>query len=527
MNKYQIFEVIGDGTYGVVYKGINTQTNEHVAIKKLKDKVSSWNKCLELNEVRILRKLNHVNIIKLQEIIHERNNEVSLIFEYADINLYEYIRSFYKNNEHIPEHKIRSIIYQIISGMHYLHQQGIMHRDLKPENILIMRSTNQIKIADFGTAKEVPAFTGGVGVGVGALTDYVCTRWYRAPECVLKSTEYNESIDVWAIACVMVELYNLKPLFAGSSEFDQLDKICNVLGTPTYNEWPDGFKYMQRLGMSFPKCNKRDIGSVVKNASDDAVELLKEILVWDWKERAKCSELLNHRYFNNGRPCSYSFMNKRNDTSNNNSHSCGSNRYSKYSKDSYNRVNNSNSNHNESELVKNADGYLKKMNYWGATSSNTSVAVVKRDPYVNVNNLNFYFNRDKIGNVVNYNNNGNNGHSLGTAKSFCPMMFGNGGSNSKGNTGSINKFSSLAEHNIIMNRKFGRNSSFNPNTNSINDYKQYKPINFYGEPLGDNNNMNRGRSNNPFMMGSEKMFDKPLLEQMFPIGTHFNTNLYV
>ena len=527
MNKYQIFEVIGDGTYGVVYKGINTQTNEHVAIKKLKDKVSSWNKCLELNEVRILRKLNHVNVIKLQEIVHERNNEVSLIFEYADINLYEYIRSFYKNNERIPEHKIRSIIYQIISGMHYLHQQGIMHRDLKPENILIMRSTNQIKIADFGTAKEVPAFTGGVGVGVGALTDYVCTRWYRAPECVLKSTEYNESIDVWAIACVMVELYNLKPLFAGSSEFDQLDKICNVLGTPTYNEWPDGFKYMQRLGMSFPKCNKRDIGSVVKNASDDAVELLKEILVWDWKERAKCSELLNHRYFNNGRPCSYSFMNKRNDTSNNNSHSCGSNRYSKYSKDSYSRVNNSNSNHNESELVKNADGYLKKMNYWGATSSNTSVAVVKRDPYVNVNNLNYYFNRDKIGNVVNYNNNGNNGHSLGTAKSFCPMMFGNGGSNSKGNTGSINKFSSLAEHNIIMNRKFGRNSSFNPNTNSINDYKQFKPINFYGEPLGDNNNINRGRSNNPFMMGSEKMFDKPLLEQMFPIGTHFNTNLYV
>lgn len=520
MNKYQIFEVIGDGSYGVVYKGVNTQTNEHVAIKKLKDKVSSWNKCLELNEVRILRKLNHVNVIKLQEIVHERNNEVNLIFEYADINLYEYIRSFYKNNERIPEHKIRSIVYQIISGMHYLHQQGIMHRDLKPENILIMRNTNQIKIADFGTAREIPAFASST-TSSNALTDYVCTRWYRAPECVLKSTEYNESIDVWAIACVMVELYNLKPLFAGSSEFDQLDKICSVLGTPTYNEWQDGFKYMQRLGMSFPKCNKRDIGSVVRNASDDAVELLEKILVWDWKQRAKCSELLNHRYFNNGRSCSYSFMNKQNDNSNGGS-SSSSNRYSKYSKDNYSRVNNS----NETELVKNADGYLKKMNYWGATSNNASVTVVKRDPYVNVNNLNYYFNKDKIGNVINYNS-GNNGHSLGTTKSFCPLMFGNGGSNSRGNTISTNKFSSLAEHNIIMNRKFGRNSSFNPNANSINDYKQFKPINFYGEPLNDNN-MNRGRSNNnPFMMRSEKMFNKPLLEQMFPIGTHFNTNLYV
>jgi hypothetical protein len=199
-----------------------------------------------------------------------------------------------------------------------------------------------------------------------------------------------------------------------------------------------------------------------------------------------------------------------------------SNRYSKYSKDNYSRVNNS----NETELVKNADGYLKKMNYWGATSNNASVTVVKRDPYVNVNNLNYYFNKDKIGNVINYNS-GNSSHSLGTTKSFCPLMFGNGGSNSRGNTISTNKFSSLAEHNIIMNRKFGRNSSFNPNANSINDYKQFKPINFYGEPLNDNN-MNRGRSNNnPFMMRSEKMFNKPLLEQMFPIGTHFNTNLYV
>ena len=104
--------------------------------------------------------------------------------------------------------------------------------------------------------------------GPNSLTDYVCTRWYRAPECVLKSNEYNESIDVWAIGCVLVELYNLKPLFAGISEFDQLDKICNILGTPSFHEWPEGFKHIQRLGMKFPNCNKKDLSNIVKNAVD-------------------------------------------------------------------------------------------------------------------------------------------------------------------------------------------------------------------------------------------------------------------
>ena len=107
MNKYQIFEVIGDGTYGTVYRGLNIETNESVAIKKLKDKIVSWNECIEKNEVQILKKLNHENIVKLHEIIREQNSDVSLIFEYAGINLYEYIEKHKKKREKIPEYKIK------------------------------------------------------------------------------------------------------------------------------------------------------------------------------------------------------------------------------------------------------------------------------------------------------------------------------------------------------------------------------------------------------------------------------------
>ncbi|MCQ2819020.1 MAG: protein kinase [archaeon] len=305
MNKYQILQVIGDGTYGTVYAGKNTLTNEKVAIKKLKNKIKSWEECINMSEVRILKDLHHENIVKLHEIIREQNSDVSYIFEYADINLYEYMNNFRKKGETIPEPKIKNIIYQIVSGLKYLHEKGIMHRDLKPENILIMQDTNLIKIADFGVAREIPTYASN------SMTDYVCTRWYRAPECILKSTEYNESIDVWAVGCIMCELYNLKPFFPGQDEFDQLNKVTAILGTPAYNDWPEGFKLIQKLGMKFPNAAQADLSQVVKGICPEAVKFLKEIFTWDPKNRSTCSMLLNSKYFNDFRPGTYSFP-KRN-----------------------------------------------------------------------------------------------------------------------------------------------------------------------------------------------------------------------
>ena len=199
MNKYQIIRLIGDGTYGQVYEGIDKEKEIKVAIKKLKNKMSSWEDCILQNEVRFLRKLNHENIVKLLEVIREQNSDVSYIFEYCDCNLFEFIENHRKQKMFISEAKIRNIIYQIVCGVKYLDSCNIMHRDLKPENILMILNNNLIKICDFGTAKEIPEYK------TNSLTDYVCTRWYRAPECTLKSNHYNEKIDIWAIGCIMAE----------------------------------------------------------------------------------------------------------------------------------------------------------------------------------------------------------------------------------------------------------------------------------------------------------------------------------
>ena len=303
MNKYQILKVIGDGTYGKVYQGINKETNEKVAIKKLKNKMSSWEDCILQNEVRFLRKLNNENIVKLFEVIREQNNDVSYIFEYCDCNLFEFIEKHRKQKMFISEAKIRNIIYQITCGLKYLHSCNIMHRDLKPENILMVLSNNLVKIADFGTAKEIPDFLDN------SLTDYVCTRWYRAPECTLKSNNYNEKIDVWAIGCIMAELYTLKPIFPGIDEFDQLNKILKITGTPEYNEWPEGFALIQKLNIRVPNYNKCNLNQIVFNANEDAIDFLEHIFQVNPEKRPSAGELLKHPYFTEiQRPGSYSYQ---------------------------------------------------------------------------------------------------------------------------------------------------------------------------------------------------------------------------
>ena len=303
MNKYQIIKLIGDGTYGQVYEGINKESKTKVAIKKLKKKMSSWEECILQNAVRILRKLNHENIVKLLEVIREQNSDVSYIFEYCDCNLFQFIENYRKQKMYISEMKIRNIIYQIVCGVKYLHSCNIMHRDLKPENILIIINNNLIKIADFGTAKEIPDFKNN------SLTDYVCTRWYRAPECTLKSTNYNEKIDVWAIGCIMAELYTLKPLFPGIEEFDQINKILKIVGTPEYNEWPEGYTLVQKLNMRLPNYSKSNLKQYVYNANDDAIDFLEFIFQLNPDKRPSCNELLKHPYFTEvQRPGSYSFQ---------------------------------------------------------------------------------------------------------------------------------------------------------------------------------------------------------------------------
>ena len=351
MNKYQILKSIGDGTYGQVYEGINIETNEKVAIKKLKNKMSSWEECMLQNEVQTLRKLDNENIVKLIEVIREPNSDVSYIFELCDCNLFEFIEKHRKQKMFISEAKIRNIIYQITCGVKYLHSFNIMHRDLKPENILMIINNNLIKLADFGTAKEVPKYKDN------SLTDYVCTRWYRAPECSLKSNNYDEKIDIWAIGCIMAELYTLKPIFPGIDEFDQLNKILRIIGTPEFNDWPEGFALIQKMNIRMPNYNKGNLKQIVFNANDDAINFLECIFQINPAKRPSAAELLKHPYFTEvQRPSSYSYQVR-------------SFKGNKYSNKNYNDQNNFNKNNFHATAIIQSNHYNNEI---GSPSTNNN-----------------------------------------------------------------------------------------------------------------------------------------------------------
>ena len=148
---------------------------------------------------------------------------------------------------------------------------GIMHRDIKPDNILINENPLIAKIIDFGTCKDLTTET-------GPHTSYVSTRWYRAPECVLRSHHYNFVSDVFAVGCVMAELYLHQPLFPGSSELDQIDKIFRILGTPKKDQWREGYRLAEKREIVFEDYPKKNLQKYLGDISDEALEAIKFML---------------------------------------------------------------------------------------------------------------------------------------------------------------------------------------------------------------------------------------------------------
>ena len=282
MEKYKIIETVGDGTYGTVFKGINTKTNEYVAIKKMKKKYTDWDECLSLKEVQALLTLKHSNIVTLNELILQKN-ELNMIFEFIGQNLFEYA----KNMNEIPEYKIRNIAFQILQGLAYMHKNNFFHRDMKPENILI--SGDQVKLADFGLARDInsePPFT-----------DYVATRWYRSPEVILNSKVYSSPIDIFALGAIIAELYTGVPLFPGKEANDQMNKICEILGTPNQSDWNEGFDLANQIHFKFPQYRGKKLKNIITRASDNAINLLEMMLCFNPSKRPSAVKCLQHPFF--------------------------------------------------------------------------------------------------------------------------------------------------------------------------------------------------------------------------------------
>ncbi|PIA33608.1 hypothetical protein AQUCO_04100200v1 [Aquilegia coerulea] len=283
MDRYKIIKEVGDGTFGSVWRAINKQTGEIVAIKKMKRKYYSWEECINLREVKSLRKMNHPNIVKLKEVIRE-NDILYFVFEYMECNLYQLIKD---RGKLFSEAEVRNWCFQVFQALAYMHQRGYFHRDLKPENLLVTKDL--IKVADFGLARET--------CSKPPYTEYVSTRWYRAPEVLLQSSSYNSAVDMWAMGAIMAELFTLRPLFPGSSEADEIYKICSVIGSPNQNSWADGLQLANVIKYQFPQFTSIHLSVLIPSASGDAINLISSLCSWDPSKRPTAAEALQHPFF--------------------------------------------------------------------------------------------------------------------------------------------------------------------------------------------------------------------------------------
>ena len=297
MEKYDIIRRLGGGSFADVFLGKEISTSDMVAIKVLKKKYRKLDQCYELREVVSLQKLckdslssqkGYDNIIKLKEVIFEKKTgKLSLVFEYMETDLYELMKK--RSPSRLSEDEIKDITYQMLLGLFHMHKYGFFHRDMKPENLLL--TGKKVKIADFGLAREIRS--------IPPFTEYVSTRYYRAPECILRSQNYNSPVDIWAVGCIMAEMYmHPMPLFYGSSEKEVFIKICTTLGSPNKSNWNEGVNQASKIGMKYPQSSGTDLANIVIGASPEAIDLMKQMLKWAPSARSTAANLLNHPFFN-------------------------------------------------------------------------------------------------------------------------------------------------------------------------------------------------------------------------------------
>ena len=202
-------------------KAVNKDTGACVAIKKFKDvEENPCQKRTALREIRILKMLKHPNIVMLLEVIYQ-HKRLFLVFEFVEFTVLETIQ---RNPHGVDAYEAESIIYQLLLSLNYCHGLEVIHRDLKPENLL-MSSRGVLKLCDFGFARSLKSNQ--------KLTEYVSTRWYRAPELLVGGKNYGFSVDVWSVGCLLAELLMGKPLFPGENDADTLAKIVKICGNLT------------------------------------------------------------------------------------------------------------------------------------------------------------------------------------------------------------------------------------------------------------------------------------------------------
>ncbi|KAI0071878.1 kinase-like protein [Panus rudis PR-1116 ss-1] len=315
-DKYNILGFISSGTYGRVYKAQSKDSDGQIhAIKKFKpDKegdVITYTGISQsaIREIALNREIRHENVVALKEVILE-DKSIYMVFEYAEHDFLQVIHHHSQTlRASISLPVLKSLTYQLLNGLLYLHEAHIIHRDLKPANILIT-SSGVVKIGDLGLARLTyeplqPLFAGD---------KVVVTIWYRAPELLLGAKHYNKAVDIWAVGCVLAELASLRPIFKGEEakldtkknvpfQKDQLLKIFEVLGTPTEHDWPGvkdmpEYQNMRHMDRYPPRlrdwCNQQSRRSIITH---QGYEFLLQLFKYDPDQRLTAKEALLHKWF--------------------------------------------------------------------------------------------------------------------------------------------------------------------------------------------------------------------------------------
>lgn len=287
MEDYLKIEKIGEGTYGVVYKGKNKKTNRIVALKKIRlESEDEGVPSTAIREISLLKELKHPNIVGLDDVLMQEN-KLYLVFEFLSMDLKRYMDTI-PSGQFMDKMLVKSYTYQITQGILFCHQRRVLHRDLKPQNLLI-DNNGVIKLADFGLAR---AF----GIPVRIYTHEVVTLWYRAPEILLGCQRYSTPVDIWSIGCIFAEMVTKRPLFHGDSEIDQLFRIFRTLTTPTEETWP-GVTSMPDYKPTFPNWKTNQLASSVKQLDLSGLDLLQQMLIYDPAMRLSAKKALEHPYF--------------------------------------------------------------------------------------------------------------------------------------------------------------------------------------------------------------------------------------
>ncbi|KAK9472174.1 kinase-like domain-containing protein, partial [Dipodascopsis tothii] len=337
-DRFQILESIGDGSFGSVSlakvrpdgKGSAGNPGDVVAIKSMKKVFRNPADYLRLREVLFLRALpSHPQIVRAFEIFLDlTTNKLHIVMESMEMNLYQFIKTRQPAMAPFDLGTVTSIMYQILTGLDHIHSHGYFHRDIKPENVLISAGTTRagllpgedpmtvvnnglatpgssasalvpgyvVKITDFGLARELQS--------KAPYTSYVSTRWYRAPEILLKAGYYSSPVDMWALGAIAVELALLKPLFPGVDEWDQLFKIADVLGSPEKATspgglWTEATRYAYDLGIVMPQKLGLKMETILppQTWTPELADFVRNCMYWDPARRCSSSTALKHGLF--------------------------------------------------------------------------------------------------------------------------------------------------------------------------------------------------------------------------------------